>query len=117
VLTPLVLAGEVATCGVIELEILFSARSHADLIRTRDTRARAFPVVPVVQRDFDRAIEVTADLARRGLHRAVALTDLLISAIAERERLTLLHYDADYDHVALVTGQAMQWVVPCGSVP
>ncbi len=117
VLTPLVLAGEVATCGVIELEILFSARSHADVLRTREIRARAFPLVPVAQQDFDRAIEVMVELARRGLHRAVALPDLLISAIAERERLTVLHYDADYDHVALVTGQAMRWVVPRGSVP
>ncbi len=116
-LTPLVLAGEVATCGVIELEILFSARSHADVLRTREIRARAFTLVPVAQQDFDRAIEVMVELARRGLHRAVALPDLLISAIAERERLTVLHYDADYDHVALVTGQAMRWVVPRGSVP
>ncbi|HLH71988.1 MAG TPA: hypothetical protein VKX96_01800 [Chloroflexota bacterium] len=54
---------------------------------------------------------------RRGLHRAVEIPDLLIAAIAEREHLTLLHYDADYDFVATVTRQAMQWVVSRGSVP
>jgi predicted nucleic acid-binding protein len=117
VLAPLILAGDVATCGVIELEILFSARSHQDLVSTRATRTQAFPLVPVTQADFDRAMDVMEALALRGQHRAVGLPDLLISAVAERERLTVLHYDADYDFVAAVTGQPMQWVVSRGSVP
>jgi hypothetical protein len=115
VLAPLILAGEVATCSVVELEVLYSARSYADLARTRATRSRAFTLVPMTQADFDRATVVMQELARRGLHRAVGLPDLLISAVAEREHLTVLHYDADYDHVAAVTGQPMQWVVPRGS--
>lgn len=117
VLEPLILAGEVATCGVVELEVLYSARSHADFVRTRTTRALAFPNVPIVQADFDRAIEVMAQLARHGQHRAVGLPDLLIAAVAERAGLTVLHYDADYELVAAVTGQPTQWVVPRGSVP
>ena len=68
------------------------------------------------QADFDRAADVMESLARRGMHRAVSLPDLLISALAERAGLTVLHYDADYDFVAGVTGQPMQWVVPRGSV-
>jgi predicted nucleic acid-binding protein len=115
-LEPLILAGEVATCGVVELEVLYSARSHADLVRTRTTRALAFPNVAIVQADFDRAIDVMALLARRGQHRAVGLPDLLIAAVAERAGLIIVHYDADYDLVAAVTGQPAQWVVPRGSV-
>ncbi|MBA2447646.1 MAG: PIN domain nuclease [Chloroflexi bacterium] len=117
VLSPLILAGEVATCSVVELEILYSARSYGDLVTTRATRSRAFSLVPMVQGDFDRAIEVMEELARRGLHRAVGLPDLLIAAVAERAQLTVLHYDADYDIVAAATGQSVQWVVPRGSVP
>jgi predicted nucleic acid-binding protein len=117
VLAPLILAGEVATCGVIELEILYSARSHGDLVNTRATRSRAFPLIPTVQADFDRAVQVMEELARRGLHRAVGLPDLLVSAVAERANLTVLHYDADCDFVAAVTGQPMQWVAPRGSIP
>ena len=56
-------------------------------------------------------------LAQRGQHRAVGLPDLLIAAVAERAGLIVLHYDADYELVAAVTGQAMQWIVPRGSVP
>jgi hypothetical protein len=41
----------------------------------------------------------------------------LIAAVAEREQVALLHYDADYDLVAGITGQPMQWVVPRGTVP
>jgi predicted transcriptional regulator len=33
------------------------------------------------------------------------------------ERVILLHYDRDYEHIAAVTSQPMQWVVPRGSVP
>lgn len=116
-LSPLIPVGEVATCGVIELEVLYSARSYQDLVRTRATRAQAFPLVAMLQEDFDRAISVMEELARRGLHRAVGLPDLLIAAVAEREHLVVLHYDADYDHVAAVTGQPMQWVAPRGSIP
>ena len=42
---------------------------------------------------------------------------LLVAAVAERERVTVLHYDGDYDLIAQVTGQAMHWVVPRGTVP
>lgn len=116
-LSPLIIDGDVATCSVIELEVLYSARTYDDLVTTQVTRARAFPLVPIVQADFDRAVDVMGQLAQRGLHRAVGLPDLLISAIAERAGLIVVHYDADYDFVAGVTGQPMQWVVPRGSVP
>jgi predicted nucleic acid-binding protein len=116
-LTPLILAGEVATCGLIEMEVLYSARGYEDLVRTRSTRALAFPLVPITQADFDRAIEIMEALAQRGHHRAVGIPDLLIAALAEREGLTVIHYDADFGIVAAITGQPMQWVVPRGAVP
>ncbi len=45
------------------------------------------------------------------------MADLVISAVAERYRVTVLHYDGDFDRVAAVTGQSTEWVVPAGSVP
>ena len=117
VLSPLLLAGDVVACSLIELEILYSARNYDDLVRTRSSRSHAFPLVHMMQADFDRAIEVMDDLARTGRHRAVGIPDLLIAAVAEREQLTVMHYDADFDFVGAVTGQSMQWVVPRGTVP
>ncbi len=40
----------------------------------------------------------------------------MVAAAAERAELTVLHYDADFDLIATVTGQEMEWVTPRGSV-
>jgi hypothetical protein len=114
-LAPLLVGGDVATCGVIELEIGFSATSHADLVRTRATR-RALPFVDIVQADFDRALDVMAELAKTGHHRAAGIPDLLIAAVAERHELIVVHYDKDFDVIAKATHQPMEWVVAKGSV-
>jgi predicted nucleic acid-binding protein len=42
--------------------------------------------------------------------------DLLIAAVAEAASLTVLHSDADFDHIAAVTGQPTQWIVERGSI-
>ncbi len=115
-LTPLILNGEVATCGVVELEVLYSARSERDLIDTRAERAAAFPRVTMSEADFVRAEDVMTRLAKSGHHRAVSLPDLLIAAAAERARLVVLHYDSDYDVIATVTHQRVEWVAPKGSL-
>lgn len=57
-----------------------------------------------------------AELAERGRHRAVALPDLLVAAVAARHRVTVMHYDDDFDLIGATTGQPTQWVVPRGSV-
>lgn len=44
-------------------------------------------------------------------------SDLLIAATAERHGLAVLHYDADYDRIAAIIGQVVDWIVPAGSVP
>ncbi len=41
---------------------------------------------------------------------------LVIAAVAEQAGAVLLHYDADFDRIAAVTGQEMEWVAPKGSV-
>ena len=115
-LTPLLLAGDVATCGIIDLELLYSARTHADFVEIQTDR-RALPRVDIAQLDFDRAIAVMELLARRGKHRGASLPDLLIAAVAERADLTVLHYDRDFELIASVTGQDVEWVVAPGSVP
>jgi hypothetical protein len=115
-LVPLIMAGEVATCGIVELEVLYSARSEKDLKEIRADRALAYPRVPMSEVDFARAEDVLALLAKKGHHRAVSLPDLLIAAVAERAGLTVLHYDADFDIVAAVTRQRTEWIAPQGSL-
>ena len=113
---PLLLAGQVAHCGITSLEVLYSARRHVDLVATR-RELRALPKADILQRDFDRAEDVIELLARRGNHRGPGLPDLLIAAVAERIGLCVLHYDHDFDVISQATGQRAEWVVPRGTVP
>lgn len=106
--------GLVATCPVIDLEVLYSARSSEDYEQILRER-RAMPSRPVTEAVTDRAVEVQRALARSGRHR-VPLPDLLIAAVAEVNDLVIVHYDADFDLIAAVTGQPASWVVPRGSI-
>jgi hypothetical protein len=115
VIEPLLLGGRIATCGIVDLELLYSARSRDTYFELAEL-LRAMPRVPVTDATVDRALEVQALLASKARHRSVPLPDLLIAACAEAAGLTVLHYDADYEHIAKLTGQAVQWVVPRGSV-
>ena len=106
--------GLVATTPIIDLEILYSARSLADYESILSER-RALPSYLLTEASTDRAFEVQHRLARLGRHR-VSLPDLLIAAVAEVNDLTVIHYDADYDLIAEVTRQPCEWVVPRGSL-
>jgi predicted nucleic acid-binding protein len=115
VVEPLLLGGEIATCGIVELELLFSATGR-ETYRQLARALRGMPRVDVDQACFERALEVQGMLAERSQHRAVPLPDLLVAAAAERAGLVVLHYDADFDRIAELTGQGVQWVVPRGTV-
>jgi predicted nucleic acid-binding protein len=115
VLEPLLVAGEIATCGIVDLELLYSARDRATY-RSLVEALRGMPRVPLDEESVNRALGVQAMLAERSQHRAVPLPDLLVAACAERAELTVLHYDADFERIAELTGQSTQWIVPRGSV-
>lgn len=115
VLEPLLVAGEIATCGIIDLELLYSARDRATY-RSLVEALRGMPRAPLDEDAVNRALGVQAMLAERSQHRAVPLPDLLVAACAESAGLTVLHYDADFDRIAELTGQPTQWIVERGSV-
>lgn len=114
-LEPLLVAGEIATCGMVDLELLYSATSRATY-RALAEALRGMPRVPTEEAGVRRALKIQAMLAERSQHRAVPLPDLLVAACAEQAGLAVLHYDADFDRIAELTGQATQWIVPRGSV-
>jgi predicted nucleic acid-binding protein len=113
---PKVLGGLVASCSITDLEQLFSARSGREHRARRADLALRFVHVSIGQQAFDRAIEVQGLLADKGQHRGASIPGLIVAAVAERAGLTVLHYDADFDLIATVTGQPTEWVVPRGSV-
>jgi predicted nucleic acid-binding protein len=109
--------GEVATCDMVRLELLYSARNPVEFAEIREELA-ALPDCPIAQRQWQRAMWVYEQLsARGGAHqRSVKHPDLLIAAAAEAADLTILHYDEDYDRIAEITGQPTRWLAPAGSL-
>jgi len=90
---PLAAAGAVALCAPVVFELGFAAQSgkdHEDLME----RLLAFASVPTSEADHRRALDLQAALARG---------------------LTILHYDADFELIAGITGQAQQWIVERGT--
>ncbi|MCX4779463.1 PIN domain nuclease [Streptomyces sp. NBC_01264] len=107
-------AGLIATCPITELEFFYSARSAEDRIRGIEDMRLVFGWVPVDDRAYDRAWHVQDLLTRRGQHRSTGAVDLVVAATAELQGLTLLHRDRDFECIAAVTGQALQWYGPAG---
>lgn len=70
----------------------------------------------VTTKAMDRALEVHRTLAATSQHRHFRLPDLIIAATAEQHGATVLHYDADYDRIAAITGQPVEWAAPKGSL-
>ncbi|MEA2973227.1 MAG: hypothetical protein QOG82_1685 [Actinomycetota bacterium] len=72
--------------------------------------------VDVTSAVMDRALDVHRLLASASQHRHFRLPDLIIAATGELNGATVLHYDADYDRIAAVTGQPTEWVAERGSL-
>jgi len=111
----LIEAGQAATCAIIELEVLYSARNAKDHRMIRSRRDLAYERVAVDDGVLNRAMDIQGELARKGQHR-LPIPDLIVAAAAEAAGLIVLHYDAHFDQIAKATGQPVEWVVPRGSV-
>jgi hypothetical protein len=97
-----------------DLEVGFSARNGGDWDRLVAALA-VFRLVEIEPHHHERAGQVQRQLADGGL-RGRKVPDLLIAAAAEASSLTVLHHDADFDHIATITGQPTEWIVPRGSI-
>jgi predicted nucleic acid-binding protein len=110
----LALAGELACPTICDLEVGYSARTAREwdeLIAALD----AFEHIDTSSAHVMRALQVQRLLAARS-QRGRKLPDLLVAAAAEERGVAVLHYDADFDHIAGVTGQRCEWVVAAGSI-
>lgn len=108
---------QLGICDQVRLEILWSARSAEDY----EAMAEELSGLRMIATDastLQRALEIQRRLAHVGglHHRSVKIADLVIAAAAEAAEATVLHYDADYDRIAQITGQPVQWIVPRGSL-
>lgn len=104
---------EVAITEPILLEYLNGARNAAEYGRF-ETAWRAVRVLSTAAVDWQRALEVHRRLAETGPghQRSVRLVDLIVAAVAERHGYAIVHFDADYDRIATITGQPARWAAP-----
>jgi predicted nucleic acid-binding protein len=101
--------GLVRITTVTRLEVGYSARSASDLrAGLLGPPLSSMPVEHQTPAAEDRAVEVLAQLADRGLHRVPSIPDLMVAATAELAGLTVLHLDKDFDVIAGITGQRVE---------
>ncbi|MEV8309091.1 PIN domain nuclease [Streptomyces flavidovirens] len=108
--------GVIGLCEITELEMLFSSQSLADRLAKEELLAELFIWTHVPDDVYRRARAVQRMLTERGEHRSAGPVDLLVAATAELTGLTVLHYDADFETLAMATGQPTRWVAPAGTL-
>jgi predicted nucleic acid-binding protein len=104
-----------ATCGVADLEFGVSARTAEDHHALGMYRRDALEYLTTPDGVWQRAWQVQEALAGKGLHRSVKVPDLIIAAVAEHHGIAVMHYDRDFDRIAAITNQPVEWVVPAGA--
>lgn len=105
-----------ATCDTIEMEVVYSGRSAEHIRLITEQRAKQYLHLPMSATVMNRARKVQVRMGLRGHHRAAGVIDLMTAATAQEYGAVMLHYDADFEHIAATTGQAQLWVAPRGSL-
>ncbi len=116
IIAGLIADGAAATCITVDLEAGYSGRDLADVRLIAERRRDVYVVLPITEVIAERARDVQIRMAARGHHRAAGVIDLITAAVAEHHGAVVLHYDADFEHIAAVTGQPQAWVAPRGNL-
>jgi len=114
--------GDLAACLPQLLEEGYSARSSEEYDRIRSASARAKRFLSPDAETAELALDLQRRLFDAGMGRSVGVSDLQIAATAIRhstsaQRVSVVHYDADFEHVARVAPEFHhEWIVPRGTV-
>lgn len=92
------LAGDIATCDMVRMEVLAGARDDLHLQRLRGLLARA-AILPTTAADYEQAAALYRLCRLRG-DTVRKLPDCLIAAVAIRADAAILHRDTDFDMLA-----------------
>jgi predicted nucleic acid-binding protein len=115
-LRPLIEGGVVGTTASLDAEALYSARDQAEYEQLWADRRAAYEYLPTNDEHWQIALGAQRALAATGRHRAVGIADLLTATLAAAHRLTVVHYDGDFDTAATVLTFEHRWVLPRWSV-
>ena len=110
-------ADRIVTCAITHLELLYSARTRAD-VQQLDSELAHLREVPITRGTLAAAKRAMLDLSARGSdgHHRVPPQDAIIAACAAEHGCAVLHYDAHYDRLAEVLGFESLWSAPRGTI-
>jgi predicted nucleic acid-binding protein len=108
----LAVTGVLATCAVVTLEILYSARNVADHRRLKTYLHEQCVWLETTDKTLATAVELQEAMLAAGMHRK-PIPDLVIAAVAQDHDAVLVHHDRDFDDIATVaSGLRTRWIVP-----
>jgi predicted nucleic acid-binding protein len=117
ILSPLLRAGLLHSCPVIDLRVLGLARSAAEHRAMAADRALVYAPVPLSAASAERARELQTALARAGHHGRADPDQLLIAGIALEHDLTLLHHDSLFPLLGELCGLDQVAIAPLPGHP
>jgi predicted nucleic acid-binding protein len=113
----LAVTGLLATCAVVELEILYSARNASDHTRLKQYLHTQCVWLETTDAMLTAAIDLQEAMLAAGLHRK-PLPDLIIASVARHHQAVLVHHDRDFDDIATVAKDLRtRWIIPPQPAP
>ncbi|MFJ9644812.1 PIN domain-containing protein [Streptomyces sp. NPDC004244] len=113
---PALAAGRIGMCAVTEAEVLYSARSSAQYSAMRQAFADLYVWHEIPDDVWARVLEAQGVLAEAGCVRSAGVVDLVVAVTAARHRLTVLHYDRDFETLAKHIDLRTRWLAEPGSI-
>jgi predicted nucleic acid-binding protein len=103
--------GVLATCAIVELEILYSARNLVDRARLKRYLRQQCVWLATGDDTLAAAVELQEAMLAAGMHRK-PIPDLIIASVAQAHGAVLVHHDRDFDDIASVaSGLRTRWIV------
>jgi predicted nucleic acid-binding protein len=107
----LAVSGLLATCAVVELEVLYSARNLADHARLKTYLREQCVWLETSDDMLAAAVDLQEAMLAAGLHRK-PIPDLIIASVARHHDAVLVHHDRDFDDIATVAEDLRtRWIV------
>jgi predicted nucleic acid-binding protein len=108
-LDELTVAGSAVSCGVVELQLLSAVHDQATYTTVASLRGASIDMLTMTEADTQRALEVQSRLVEHEQF-GISWIALLVAAVAERHGVPILHCHTNFDAIAEVTGQSVEWV-------
>jgi predicted nucleic acid-binding protein len=100
--------GVVGFSDPVELEVLRWVEGGERRRAMQETLRTSYPWIPTPDDIWADAKALQDRLGDRGLHNGASPVDLIVAITAERQRLTVLHDDRDFDVISGITGVRVQ---------